>query len=681
MANSMDVIKVKYGNQEVKPLKEFLKLNREELSDAEQKVQEAIKVLYEMNDKDPPLYLEFPPCNENFPLMIDVTTYTTKVGAAAIYAPVTNQIQFQQIDKIQPLVVSLAHELKHAEQNSSELLNRVLKGTYESIQLRYLEEAQAYAFDGRIQAELFNMPIQDQDPFGETPIYQEMLKKYESLPLAERIKKAEEDAIIQLLPKLWNGSLYTLEYEMLHPVDLNDPTYVKKLPESFHLSDRILEKLKETPKAAQTNVGKIKQFIKTGDLDGVLKTLDQGDLPAFSAQESFAAMIKNGSFQQLDQFLKMKNAEGNWLLSPNDQKEIVQKNLSHAQKEIASKIDLIFSLKDGENDLFSETDFRQMVHNSVESGNQEVFDALIARMTDSKGRLKLERLDSKEQAISSFICGWALKNVAKDPEGKSKKQQILKKLFRLKDKNGERFITDAELAFELKYLLKLGDIPSAHMFLKEITDDKGRLIVPSANFKSLGLLDGMTALNFDLTRENVERDRYKLLSEFKSLKDQQGNPIIDSKEYVRVLHRKASMNMDSFAEFSQLCTSIANKNLCLPCKREDLEDTKSYLTMDILSEEGEKWIKQIPFLFKLKDENKVPLFSEADLDVLLLAMSQDPQKYKARIPIVQEYKKKRHFNNLLNRMSQKILAPFCPRSKTKAATKSPASVENNRSGR
>ena len=60
MANSMDTIKVRYsGSDELISIQEFMEINLENLNDRERKIQEAVKLLYQINGKNPPLYQSF----------------------------------------------------------------------------------------------------------------------------------------------------------------------------------------------------------------------------------------------------------------------------------------------------------------------------------------------------------------------------------------------------------------------------------------------------------------------------------------------------------------------------------------------------------------------------------------------------------------------------------------------
>ena len=77
MANSMDKIVVKYGvsvvdgedfKEREKKLRraktvsitDFFNVSPDELTETERKVQNALKLIYEINEKDPPLFQKFP---------------------------------------------------------------------------------------------------------------------------------------------------------------------------------------------------------------------------------------------------------------------------------------------------------------------------------------------------------------------------------------------------------------------------------------------------------------------------------------------------------------------------------------------------------------------------------------------------------------------------------------------
>ena len=151
MPNSMDIILVRFNRSETKfhspstacfemprlpkefccngdtiTLPEFLKIQPKDLTAEERKIQTALTRLYELNDREPPLFQSFPNWrNEKFPLTIDTTYIPEDQSCLASYNPEYNRITFEETNDPIILLESLAHELKHAEHCSREVYNLI----------------------------------------------------------------------------------------------------------------------------------------------------------------------------------------------------------------------------------------------------------------------------------------------------------------------------------------------------------------------------------------------------------------------------------------------------------------------------------------------------------------------------------------------------------------------------
>lgn len=154
MTNTMDGILIEYG-QKLKSkvtLREFLNIPTKQLPKKQQKIQQALDFIYKLNEKNPPLFSRFPNWREGKPLTIDCVSVTTKSDdtATASFNTFHNVIRFQNTNASSDFVEVIAHELKHAEQNSEESyhLHKIYfkQNAYRYHQLRFLEEAQAYLF-------------------------------------------------------------------------------------------------------------------------------------------------------------------------------------------------------------------------------------------------------------------------------------------------------------------------------------------------------------------------------------------------------------------------------------------------------------------------------------------------------------------------------------------------------
>ena len=144
----MDCIFVKVKDKTI-TLKEFLEMDDSVLNSAEGKIKKALAYLYEKNDKEPPLFKEFPDRGEK-KLTIDCTTIPLD-NALAHYVGDDNVIEFTSSTEIVDLISTLAHELKHAEQFSQECLS-LYKNHTKAQQIDFIVEAQAYAFDAYISS-------------------------------------------------------------------------------------------------------------------------------------------------------------------------------------------------------------------------------------------------------------------------------------------------------------------------------------------------------------------------------------------------------------------------------------------------------------------------------------------------------------------------------------------------
>ena len=133
------------------PLPDFLKLEKEELSTEEQKVQLSLEAIYSLNDSEVPIYHHFP--KRKKPLMIDTTYLYKEEGAGGAYVSHENKIWLSQIKEMSftMLISTFSHELKHAQQY---LVNRGSFNNYQQHQLGFLGEAQAFACSDRVLASI-----------------------------------------------------------------------------------------------------------------------------------------------------------------------------------------------------------------------------------------------------------------------------------------------------------------------------------------------------------------------------------------------------------------------------------------------------------------------------------------------------------------------------------------------
>ena len=154
MENVLDHILIKYNKHSyIKPdwikvarttYKDYLYLNPEYLPQRERHFQNAMKDLYYYAHNFP-LFTSFPDHGPDKPLTIDITKFPK--NAAGCYSLLYNTICIS--DKTDPdsILLSLAHELKHAEQSSQEETKARRSSNLFYHQLGFLGEAQAFSFE------------------------------------------------------------------------------------------------------------------------------------------------------------------------------------------------------------------------------------------------------------------------------------------------------------------------------------------------------------------------------------------------------------------------------------------------------------------------------------------------------------------------------------------------------
>ena len=342
MANSMDVIKVQYGisftpkeqdlidypldekqrkmAEELKnkiktaTLCEFLEIDLSKLSEKEQKIQHAIKLIYELNKRKPHIYSQFPTfrSKEN-PLTIDITRTENSEISYAFFDEMKNRISFTDINDTDFLVQVLAHELKHAEQTDEEVYHYhllSLKGfsmenAYAWHQLEFLKEAQAYTTDSRVYYEIFGVTNKSEVL---VKVYKDISEKYTNIFGHKNYKKIETKMITFLLGFLYDGITfpYKNKYDMHAPIGEND-TGLDHIPNVFHLPQSLMLKIQETPRKAVSLLGRLLQAQKNKHIDEYIQLLHEGvDKNERIPKSYFEYVLKNGSPGQIDDILQLK---------------------------------------------------------------------------------------------------------------------------------------------------------------------------------------------------------------------------------------------------------------------------------------------------------------------------------------------------------------------------------------
>lgn len=241
----MDNIVIRYGvsdadfreKKELKKIKEcklsdFIKLDKKNLLPFEQKLQESLIELYKLNGKEPPLYKKFPLSPSRKRLVIDCTTTgrLSRVLAEkefiAHYDSEAHVVGFDSLEEkmdTSTFIITLAHELKHAEQYTTELKTMLKRGNnYQKQQLSFISEAQAYLFGTLVEEKL---GIEPPSPFLQA--YRKLLERTEG-----NENEAQAALFRDILRKLPYDNTYKIEYDRLCPISPKDRG-IARLPKSL----------------------------------------------------------------------------------------------------------------------------------------------------------------------------------------------------------------------------------------------------------------------------------------------------------------------------------------------------------------------------------------------------------------------------------------------------------------
>ena len=275
MENVLDHILIKYNKQSyIKPnwikvarttYKDYLYLNPEYLPQRERHFQNAMKDLYYYAHNFP-LFTSFPDHGPDKPLTIDITKFPKNADGS--YSSLYNDISISDRTNSNSILLSLAHELKHAEQTSQEEMMARYNSNLAYHQLGFLGEAQAYSFEiyiamliaktNKYSREEFLSLVQNNifedyisNTFGIIDYhYKTSLENNTDL----NAQQIQNDLILAGLPYLSKDTSYKRHYDECRAVNDNDAD-ISHIPESFHLDktfveQQIIPELKKIPHEA-----------------------------------------------------------------------------------------------------------------------------------------------------------------------------------------------------------------------------------------------------------------------------------------------------------------------------------------------------------------------------------------------------------------------------------------------
>lgn len=314
--NTMDVIKVRVDKDTVLPIQEFLKLQN--LPATHKKIQRALEKLYFFNEQQKEPLFHFPKIGSEFmPLTIDCYRITDSKEHNACYKPGLHVVEFSKWvleASDHSLLKTLAHELKHAEQDVPSIQN-IQNNALKYHQLAFLQEAQAFAF-GRYVAWLDG---------EKDPEYDAIKKK------KQNIRVAHARALKQELRRLFH-SVYKDRFDHWRLISPDD-TGLERIPKEFRFPCDLMPILRKTPRKAHApDIVLKKQLQKKEFINELRKNPNQLVPIEYTPQEAqdiayllSAALFREGFSKEhreqdmllLEILLKLKDTKGYYLLYPH----------------------------------------------------------------------------------------------------------------------------------------------------------------------------------------------------------------------------------------------------------------------------------------------------------------------------------------------------------------------------
>ncbi len=539
MANSMNTILVRYsGSENPISIQDFLAKGPKELTETEQKIQEATRLVYELNGKEPPLYHKFPTFrSEKQPLTMDTTTAgNTDHSCAAAFEVNDNKVIFQIVDNPNLLVNTIAHELKHAEQCDEEVYRKslIFKGfsvdnAYAQHQLEFLNEAQAFTTGARAYYEIYgNSSIYYNSP----TLYGEISKKYTDASGKKDYPKIEKEMIKVLLDILYTRKAYKDKYDTDYPIGDNDKG-IDKIPDAYHLSQDLLEDLKKVPKSAFSFNGRIWQAAKNNHWDDIIllcQNAIQNDekINKSSLFSPLHKMLKEASPQQIQKLLDLKE---------NDDKYVVSDQLIHYTFEKIKDPALLAYFISVTRDEKTVIDKETLIHALCNSVNDQTqFQNLVKIIENEQGNLPFVSSDLTERNNNILLNEFRFSSSSLIP-------QMLPLITKLKGQDGNSLITPETLIKNFgQWCTKLRDPNDIQAMFDSIKDEKGNLPFSRKMFDTNeGQNFLLEEMKFSFFSKGNSVEKLPILM---ALKDKDGKPIISQE------------NIDKFPEHNPLTSAV-----------------------------------------------------------------------------------------------------------------------------
>ena len=509
MSNTMDTILVKYGvtgidsvydhseHPEIKTvtLPEFLHLKPEELSEDERKIQEAARLIYDLNGKDPPIYKGFPTLDPQQPLVINCTGMY-HVSAKAVFMDEKNEIGF--INKKGDLVESFVHELKHAEQHAQLEIAKILKGNDNEAKkyIFYMDEAESIYTATMVCAETGHYdPEEPDDPMCPIKTYQRIAKECTDENGHKDMQKIKQRIMAGSIRMLSSDFMpvYPLQAEMLYPT-LDRDKGLEKIPEHYGLPPDFLEALHKIPREARFNSGKI------------------------------MACIANHREEQIPS-LGIKKEERGYVLQ-NFFRDVYSNENSDKIRHT------LLDLKDADGSPYFDAQAMGQVIIDAISGGKKRFDAIAPYFTDEQNRFPFTEKDVTRDGYNGILRELFIISSERIPT----LVETLPIILSLKGKDGKALVSQESAAAEIcRFCSRVKDPKDIIAIFDSIKDENGNLPFSREAFdihdSKFEHRDGGNLLLSELSGwDEEDKERFRSLLPFLiSLKDKEGHPIINQK--------------------------------------------------------------------------------------------------------------------------------------------------------
>ena len=522
---------------------EFLVVDPKELSATEQKIQKALRLVYELNGKDPPLYRKFPTFrSEEKPLTIDITTVGNNGrDCAAAFEYSANKIIFENTDTQNLLVLTLAHELKHAEQCDEErylLCRRSAEGlrmdnAYAFHQSEFMDEARAYLAGARAYYEIFGNT--DEPHFSEVQVYEEVLKKYENSLDPQRL---EEEAIKAILNReLLTGrrfKVYKDRYDLRAPIGEQDKG-LDHIPEVFHLSQELLVEFQKVPREARSLNGKLLQAQKNGHMDEYIRLLyvgieeNQENLPV-----SFRYICSKGSLEQVKEMANLKAGDGQYFFKSS----LIGASFAAVQKNMSREVSqYLLSLQRDDMPVIDASKIIEVIrqNTSVKDLNQ-----VISNLQDDQGLLPITGKDCSDKNERNFLFSFSRTDIS--DKNFTEAIQMLPIILKLKGKDGKPLVSEAQLCqYVCAWTRSITDPKDLKNLFQVLADENGNLPFSRGAFdirnSEFEYQNGQSKLLncLDLYTEGKKQSSCAKIPLLMGLKDKDGLPVISQENIDRIL--------------------------------------------------------------------------------------------------------------------------------------------------